>query len=337
LFPISSYLTIFFLTAFSITVEFHAVSCDVYWRICSTYEVDGFPTILGWKKGDSFEKAGILLNEEDDIYSDLVGEMLDLDLANEAVELYEWEFETEKERVDHEMKQAKKAMSAAQKKMSWHQYSPHTHNDRYHNAALSFAFAVKTQLFQTLTEEGKMEPKRKNALVDFLNLMEWATPPSWNLRTGFVKELQWNLDSGAIGSRAMLESVIDSDVHKHRAGKQDLLWGYVDPNLRTSWAGGLLGPSDEQLAKDDKKWTKSCTHSEPAKGFTCGLWNLFHILTIGSSKPEHEIYGFHRGYFVSPHHVAETIRNFVQYFFSCDVCRTHYLVRNDFLPCSFYL
>ena len=42
---------------------------------------------------------------------------------------------------------------------------------------------------------------------------------------------------------------------------------------------------------------------------------------------DHELYGFHRGYFVSPHHVAETIRNFVAYFFSCDVCRTNFLVR----------
>ena len=53
---------------------------------------------------------------------------------------------------------------------------------------------------------------------------------------------------------------------------------------------------------------------------------MFHILTIGSSKLEHELYGFHRGYFVSPHHVAETIRNFIAYFLSCEVCRTNYLV-----------
>ncbi len=269
------------------------------------------------------------MNEEEDIYPDLVGEMLDLDLANEAVQVYTWEFENEKERLDYEKKQAEKAKKAARKKLSWHEHSPNTHNDRYHNAALSFAFATKTQLFQTLTEDGKMEPKRKNALVDFLNLLEWATPQSWNLRTGLVKELQWNLDSDAIKSREVVESVIDSDVHRHRSGKQDLLWGYVDPQKRTSWAGGLLGPSDQQLAKDDKKWTKTCTHSEPAKGFTCGLWNLFHILTIGSTKLEHGIYGFHRGYFVSSHHVAETIRNFIAYFFSCDVCRTHFLVRND--------
>lgn len=57
--------------------------------------------------------------------------------------------------------------------------------------------------------------------------------------------------------------------------------------------------------------------------------NLFHILTIGSSKYQHELYGFKRGYFVSPHHVAVTIRNFVSYFLSCDVCREHYLAMWD--------
>ena len=59
------------------------------------------------------------------------------------------------------------------------------------------------------------------------------------------------------------------------------------------------------------------------------LRNLFHILTIGSSKYQHELYGFKRGYFVSPHHVAVTIRNFVAYFLSCDVCREHYLAMWD--------
>lgn len=57
--------------------------------------------------------------------------------------------------------------------------------------------------------------------------------------------------------------------------------------------------------------------------------NLFHILTIGSTKQEHKLYGFHRGYLVSPHHVSETIRNVVAYFLSCDVCRDHFLSMYD--------
>ncbi|KAL7536528.1 hypothetical protein ACHAWF_005487 [Thalassiosira exigua] len=95
----------------------------------------------------------------------------------------------------------------------------------------------------------------------------------------------------------------------HRESYGEDLWGFVERG-DTTWYDLRF---QEELAKDDKHWTKSCTHPQPAKGFTCGLWNLFHILTIKSSKLEHKLYGFHCGYFVSPHHVSETIRNFVAY------------------------
>ena len=63
--------------------------------------------------------------------------------------------------------------------------------------------------------------------------------------------------------------------------------------------------------------------------------NLFHILTIGASKHEHEMYGFHRGCFVSPHHVAETIRGFVAYFFSCKAQSRFQMLLTIKLPLSY--
>ena len=136
------------------------------------------------------------------------------------------------------------------------------------------------------------------------------------------------MTSNAIKSRDVVESLIKTDMYRHRSGETEDLWGYVDTTVRGKLVGKMLGkPDPVQLAKDDRHWSKACTHSQPAKGFTCGLWNLFHILTIGASKKEHETYGFHRGLLVSQHHVAETIKNFIAYFFSCDVCRTNFLVR----------
>ncbi|KAL7542686.1 hypothetical protein ACHAXR_011992 [Thalassiosira sp. AJA248-18] len=317
-----------------LSVEFHAVSCDVYYAICSTYEIDGFPTILGWKQGESFANRGIGLNDEGEIEPEMVAEMLDLDLAHEAVEQFDWEIEDPEQQQIIDLKLIAQGQKAARVKTAWHEHEPHTHNDRYHNAALSLSFAIKSQLFQTLTEDGKMEPKRQRALVDFLNLLDWATPQSWKLRTSFVKELQWKMNANDVKGRGDVESLIDGDMNRHRsaqetAGTEDL-WGYVDAS-EISWTEkiGFGRQPKEQLVKDDKHWTKTCTHLQPAKGFTCGLWNLFHILTIGSSKTEHELYGFHRGYFSSPHHVAETIRNFVAYFFSCDICRTNFLTMYD--------
>ncbi|KAL9180110.1 hypothetical protein ACHAXT_008080 [Thalassiosira profunda] len=312
-------------------VEFHAVSCDIYYAICSTYEIDGFPLILGWKAGDSFAERGIYLNEEEEITADIVAYDLELDLAHENVELFDWGFEDNETMAHVEKKLAEQGHKAAAKKLSWHEHEPHTHNDRYHNAALSLAFAIKSQLFQTVTEEGKMQPKSKAALTDFLNLLEWATPQSWKLRSTFVKELQWKMGTNGIKGRGDVESIINGDTDRHRAEGTEDLWGFVDATT-SGWTGKVKTFSrkaQQKLAKDDKHWTKTCTHHQPAKGFTCGLWNLFHILTIGSAKPEHELYGFHRGYFVTPHHVAETIRNFVAYFFSCDVCRTNFLNMYD--------
>jgi len=306
-------------------VQFHAISCDIYYAICSTYGIHGFPTIIGWKQGESKGHIGLEMNEEENIDADMVGEMLGLDMAHEAVELWDWdEDEDEESQALLHKKSIEQGHKAARTKKAWHEHRPHTHNDRYHNAALSLAFAVKSQLFQTLTEDGKMDPKRKSALLDFLNLLDWATPQSWKLRTGLIKELHWKMDADTIKNRGDVESLIDRDMARHRSEGATDLWGFVDASEK-GWTGKIFGQNQEKLARDDKHWSKACTHSQPAKGFTCGLWNLFHILTIGSSKPEHELYGFHRGYFVSSHHVAASIADFVAYFFSCDVCRTNFL------------
>mmetsp|Transcript_10423 Transcript_10423/g.22527 ORF Transcript_10423/g.22527 Transcript_10423/m.22527 type:complete len:213 (-) Transcript_10423:292-930(-) len=212
------------------------------------------------------------MNEEDDIEAESVAEMLELDLAHEQVRLFDWGIKDEEQRKKVMEKLAEKAHKAAVTKTSWHEHEPHTHNDRYHNAALSLAFAIKSQLFQTTTSDGKIDPKRKRALVDFLNLLEWASPKSWKLRTSLVRELQWKMESDAVKDRAAVESLIDGDVEQHRSLKTEDLWGYVDANEGGGWTGKMFGQSQEQLAKDDKHWTKTCTHSQPAKGFTCGLW-----------------------------------------------------------------
>lgn len=310
----------------STPVQFHAVSCDVYYDICDAYDIDGYPTMLGWKLGADVSKLGIDLMDEGPMNADKIGELLALDLANEEVSLSRNKFNTTEEQLAHEAEMNKLAQKAVEQKRSWHEQYPHNHNDKYHDAALSLAFAIKSQLFQT-TRDRTIENKRRRALMDFLNLLDWATPQSWGLRTGIVTDLQWRIESNVLNDRSDLESIIEADMKHHRPGGSEQLWGFIDSHQQTSFASALFrGRSQKVLAKDDNRWTKTCTHSQPAKGFTCGLWNLFHISTIGSSKQESELYGFHRGYDVSSHHVAETIRNFVAYFFSCDVCRDNYLV-----------
>jgi hypothetical protein len=242
----------------------------LHYAICATYEIGGFPAVLGWRQGESKAYAGLVLNNKWKVNADMVAEMLGLDLAHEAVEMYELDLDDETQST-HDLRMIEKAHKAATLKTSWHEHAPHTRNDRYHNAALSLAFAVKSQSFQTLTDDGKMDPKRKRALVDFLNLLDWASPQSWELRRGFVKELQSKVDADKVTDRGDMESLIDADMDRHRSSGSKDLWGVVD--VRDSgWTGMIFGQKQEELAKDDKRWTKACTHSQSAKGFTCGLW-----------------------------------------------------------------
>ena len=252
-------------------VEFHAISCDVHYAICATYKIGGFPALLGWKLGESKANAGLWLNPNRwKATADRIGEMLELDMANEEVEVIDWDLDDEM-KASHDLRRIERGRKAATLKTSWHEHAPHTRNDRYHNAALSLAFAVKSQAFQTLTDDGKMDPKRKRALIDFLNLLDWASPQSWELRTGLVKELLWKVDADIVKDREGVASLIDEDMDRHRSSNSRNLWGFVDVH-EGSWTRLIFSQQQAILAKDDKRWTKACTHSQPAKGFTCGLW-----------------------------------------------------------------
>ena len=70
-------------------------------------------------------------------------------------------------------------------------------------------------------------------------------------------------------------------------------------------------------AKGVPMWTESCK-----KGYTCGLWQLLHIVTIGlvhyndSSASDIAI---------STMSTADTIRNYIEYYFTCDECRKNFV------------
>lgn len=74
------------------------------------------------------------------------------------------------------------------------------------------------------------------------------------------------------------------------------------------------------------RWTTNCSHGKDGAGYTCGLWQLFHIITV--STIEWNIKARQED-FISPTHVASAIRNFVEHFFACDECRTNFLKMYD--------
>lgn len=389
-------------------VTFHAVSCTLNENICYTYEIDGYPTIYGWRGGTGAIRSngdgdddngngipykypditdfGILLNPDWDsgITAESIAHQMNFEIAEEGISSpkggsgdgsYSWSNSQDKR--EYEENQITAGIEAAKLKRSTFAFYG-SMNELYHDAAVSLAFVLKTSIYTTNTahhdrghkygsvgaRRNSLDGDRAMALHDFLSLMDWATPSWWSVRRGLIKDLLMAFDHGwlAAGGKEGLSKILEpyqvsltvprlkdgksgNNNNKLRYDDENLIWGYIlrsgsgvrlknrSKKVRRKSLGGDP-PEFYQLSRDEiidknMRWTQGCTHNNTNSGYTCGLWHIFHILTIGASQPENQLYGFHRGYDVSPREVAKTMRNFVAYFFGCDVCKHNFLNMYD--------
>ncbi len=72
--------------------------------------------------------------------------------------------------------------------------------------------------------------------------------------------------------------------------------------------------------KHEEKWTKSCM-----AGYTCGLWQLLHIVTIGLVHYNDSVGSSTTETALSTMETADQIRNYIEYYFTCDECRKNFV------------
>jgi len=75
-----------------------------------------------------------------------------------------------------------------------------------------------------------------------------------------------------------------------------------------------------------KQWSQSCSRGNSAMGYTCGLWQLFHTMTIG--VVEWNLVGSEELSY-TPMEVAKILRYYVEHFFGCEVCRVNFMHEYD--------
>ena len=97
---------------------------------------------------------------------------------------------------------------------------------------------------------------------------------------------------------------------------------------------GLKGLIHSTNPSEDD-WSPSCMHGSTysGAGYTCGLWQLFHIVTLGVAETERNRAGGNNGDLISASHAANTLRDYVDHFFACNVCRDNFLEMFD--ACAF--
>jgi hypothetical protein len=77
-----------------------------------------------------------------------------------------------------------------------------------------------------------------------------------------------------------------------------------------------------------KRWSLGCTHGRKGAGYTCGLWELFHIVTVGVTE-WNQLCSADLSMAIGVEEAAVTIRNYVEHFFGCEACRINFVAAFD--------
>lgn len=165
-----------------------------------------------------------------------------------------------------------------------------TQQEIYNDAHLSFAFALKTAIFMGNGPGQPLDPSPQMHFQDFLRILQNGLPPSMSLQPLLADLLD------------PFEFVVMSDDHL-----QEVL-------------GRHPAPATE--------WSPSCLKHD--SGYTCGLWQLFHIMSIGIVEWNQLVpIASSEDLILPPMGVADALRNYISDFFGCDDCRTHFLKEYD--------
>lgn len=157
---------------------------------------------------------------------------------------------------------------------------------------LSFDFAMRNEVFTSATEA--LHDHHRKILRQWLDLLLLALPPSWEHLTALVRELVNNF-SYVSKSYDYMIAVLDE---------------YPPPTEQ--WSPGCA---------------KESSGSSGDQGYTCGLWSLFHTVTLGAV--DHNTAALQSSSVLATFDVARTMRDYVDSFLSCVVCRTHFVQTFD--------
>ena len=145
------------------------------------------------------------------------------------------------------------------------------------------------------TGPGPLSNHTREDFVEFLDILRATMPPSFKLQR-LVSDILDNTPE-VLENEEALVTVVDAHPPKKTA------------------------------------WSHSCTRGDPSMGYTCGLWELFHIMTVGLVEYNHMVPTNDDSPFYRTGEVALTLRNFIEHFFGCEVCKLHFI--ESFDSCAF--
>jgi thiol-disulfide isomerase/thioredoxin len=262
-------------------LEFYAVSCSEHHHLCQQEGIRYYPTLRAYKPYSSE------YTELESFTIQSVGEALELDLRQISVVDADGSAifgQSQSDTPSLEIGEGAKMLDILGASTTSYR---HTRNDVFRDAALSLTYALENHIHKE--DQDRLLPEQAAALSEWLDLLYWALPQNWIVHT-LIYDLRRNFDM-IVESKSAYMNIV-------RAHHQ-----VVHDN------------------KKDLQWSQGCRNGEGVvDSFSCGLWYLFHIVSVGVPERHKAVLGHrHR---VSTQHAAETLIGYIDNFFGwCPHCR----------------
>ncbi|KAK1745146.1 sulfhydryl oxidase [Skeletonema marinoi] len=268
-------------------VHFYAVSCSVHHWVCLQHNIKGFPTIF------AFKENSVDPHQLTEFTAENIAVTLGVGLKSSLRDAIENDIGSDAEGGEESEEDFRPIdiLGATIDGMS------RTRESVYRDAALSFTYALKMEIFVNRDGNGVLDTNQRDAFAEWIDLLYWTLPPTWILHT-LINDIRVNLDAVL-----MSENNMQLMVEKH----DDVVNG-----MRTTWSA-------------------QCSKGVEGAGYLCGLWSLFHIISIGVIERHRAVLGARDQ--ILTKNVALTLRNYIEHFISCEECR-HYFV-DMFDSCGF--
>ena len=145
--------------------------------------------------------------------------------------------------------------------------------------------------YELFVEEDSLTPREKAALRNWLEMLQLTLPPTWKMREA-------------------VNAILD---------------GYDDVvESKASLIAAL-----EHAPRPNQQWSESCTKGVPGMGYSCGLWQLLHIYTVGIVEWNLMVNKDQKHLYISTVRAASILRDVIRNFFRCEDCRVHFLEEYD--------
>jgi len=268
-------------------IEFHAISCAVHHWLCNEYEVKSFPIVWVQRKNSSNYKV---MNE---FTAEIIVQNLGLTITNDTLDkpfptsrkesgpiINKYKIDIEEN--EEEIVEVRDILGAS------NDIYKRTRKDVFHDASVSFIHAITTHKFHSKT--------KSNALLEYIDLLFWSLPPSYKLLT-IINAIRSDLKE-----RELYSSTKSDVLHEYNAENvieyhKDFVLDNVSPQWTASCASKSKGRKDDHNVIDYPP------------GYQCGLWNLFHIVSIGVAERHRAVLGGRDR--VSTEYAALSIRDFI--------------------------